>query len=71
MCLCFACAARARSHYVATGSDDHTILLWDLRKRSTFYSIPAHTHLISNVRFQVQCSAKGSTPCFVIPVGLS
>ena len=40
-------------YYAATGSDDHTVLMWDLRKRSSFYTIPAHTHLMSNLRFQV------------------
>jgi U4/U6 small nuclear ribonucleoprotein PRP4 len=38
--------------YVATASDDHSVLLWDLRKRLSFYTLPAHLNLISNVRFQ-------------------
>jgi len=37
---------------LASGSDDHTIRLWDLRKRACAYTIPAHSSLISHVRFQ-------------------
>lgn len=36
-------------HHVATGSDDHTCRVWDLRTRKSMYTIPAHSKLISQV----------------------
>ena len=36
---------------VATGSEDQKIMIWDLRKRQCVYTIPAHTNLISHVKF--------------------
>ena len=36
---------------VATGSEDQKIIIWDLRKRQSIYTIPAHTNLISHVKF--------------------
>lgn len=36
---------------LATGSDDHTIRIWDLRTRREAYQVPAHSKLISSVRF--------------------
>eukprot|EP00879_Flechtneria_rotunda_P022554 GHRR01023811.1.p1 GENE.GHRR01023811.1~~GHRR01023811.1.p1 ORF type:complete len:210 (+),score=52.64 GHRR01023811.1:596-1225(+) len=38
--------------HVATGSDDHQVKVWDLRKRKAIYTIPAHTSLVSTVRWQ-------------------
>lgn len=38
-------------YHLATGSDDHTVRVWDLRKRDCVYVIPAHTSLISTVKF--------------------
>lgn len=37
--------------HLATGSDDHTVRIWDLRKRETVYTLPAHQSLISTVKF--------------------
>ena len=37
--------------YIATGNMDNTIRLWDIRKMKSIYTIPAHNHLISSVRF--------------------
>lgn len=38
-------------HAVA-GGDDHTAKVWDLRQRKALYTLPAHTSLISTVRWQ-------------------
>ncbi|XP_023019204.2 U4-U6 small nuclear riboprotein factor 60K [Leptinotarsa decemlineata] len=37
---------------IATASEDNSCKIWDLRKRSILYTIPAHTNLISEVKFQ-------------------
>lgn len=39
-------------YHIATASEDNTCRIWDLRKRSVQYAIPAHTNLISDVKFQ-------------------
>jgi len=39
-------------HTIASGSDDHTVRLWDLRKKKASYTLPAHSSLISHVRFE-------------------
>lgn len=39
-------------HQLATAAADHQVKIWDLRKRSILYTIPAHTHLLSDVRYQ-------------------
>ncbi|XP_042432757.1 U4/U6 small nuclear ribonucleoprotein PRP4-like protein [Zingiber officinale] len=39
---------------LATGSEDNTCRIWDLRKRKCVYTIPAHSHLISQVKFEQQ-----------------
>ena len=36
---------------LATGSDDHTVRIWDLRKKACGYTLPAHTALISDLRY--------------------
>jgi len=37
--------------HLATAGDDGTIKIWDLRKRKSLASIPAHSNLISQLRF--------------------
>jgi WD40 repeat protein len=39
-------------YQVATGSDDHTVRIWDMRKRKTSNIILAHNSLISYVKYQ-------------------
>lgn len=39
---------------LATGSEDNTCRIWDLRKRKCIYTVPAHSHLISQVKFEPQ-----------------
>ncbi|CAH0730682.1 unnamed protein product, partial [Brenthis ino] len=39
-------------HRLATAGGDHQTKIWDLRKRAAIYTIPAHTHLLSDVRYQ-------------------
>lgn len=34
---------------VASGSEDHSVRLWDLRKRKCSYTLPCHTSLVSQV----------------------
>lgn len=34
------------------GGDDNTAKVWDLRQRKALYTLPAHTSLISTVRWQ-------------------
>jgi len=46
-CTCF-------SYHVATGSEDNTCRIWDLRRRAWLYTIPAHMNLISQVKYQSQ-----------------
>ena len=36
-------------YHLATGSEDHSCRIWDLRKRSCVYVLPAHRSLISQV----------------------
>jgi len=36
---------------LATGSDDNTIKIWDLRKKGTVNVIAAHSKLISDIKF--------------------
>lgn len=57
-CLCF-------RYRIATGSEDQKMMIWDLRKRQTVYTIPAHTNLISHVKFHGKacyCVCVLSTP---------
>ena len=37
-------------YYLASGSEDHTVRVWDLRKKRSLYTIPAHKSLVSQVR---------------------
>lgn len=39
-------------YHIATGSDDHTVRLWDMRKKKTSNIVLAHNSLISTVKFQ-------------------
>lgn len=39
-------------YYIASASEDNTCKIWDLRKRSCIYTIPAHTNLVSSVKFE-------------------
>ncbi|CAB3252315.1 unnamed protein product [Arctia plantaginis] len=39
-------------HHLATSAADHQTKVWDLRRRAALYTIPAHTHLVSDVRYQ-------------------
>jgi len=39
-------------YHIVTGSQDNSCKIWDLRKRNIEYTIPAHTNLVSNVKFE-------------------
>ncbi|XP_052179956.1 U4/U6 small nuclear ribonucleoprotein PRP4-like protein [Diospyros lotus] len=41
-------------YHLATGGEDNTCRIWDLRKRKSLYIIPAHSNLISQVKFETQ-----------------
>jgi WD40 repeat protein len=47
-CHCRTCF----SYHVATGSEDNTCRIWDLRRRAWLYTIPAHMNLVSQVKYQ-------------------
>lgn len=38
--------------HAATGSEDNTVKIWDLRQRRCIYTVPAHTNLVSTVHFE-------------------
>ena len=42
-------------YHIATGSEDNTAKIWDIRQRKCVYTIPAHNNLISKVKFQRTC----------------
>jgi len=39
-------------YHLVTGSDDNTVRFWDIRRKNCFNILPAHTKLISDVKFQ-------------------
>ena len=39
-------------YQIATGSDDNSVKIWDLRKRQSIYTVPAHTKLVSDIKFE-------------------
>ncbi|KAJ3253329.1 U4/U6 small nuclear ribonucleoprotein Prp4 [Chytriomyces hyalinus] len=39
------------SHVIATGSEDNAIRIWDVRQAKCTYTIPAHTNLVSHLKF--------------------
>lgn len=45
-------------YQVATGSDDNTVKIWDLRRKNCVQTVPAHTKLISDVKFVEQGDGK-------------
>lgn len=38
-------------HHVASGSEDNSCIIWELRQQRTLYTLPAHSALVSRVRF--------------------
>ncbi|EZA53715.1 hypothetical protein DMN91_007730 [Ooceraea biroi] len=38
--------------HIATASEDNACKIWDLRKRTCVYTIPAHTDVLSDVKYQ-------------------
>lgn len=44
----------SKRYTFATGSDDNTVRLWDLRKRKAVTVIPAHNTLVSCVKYEVR-----------------
>lgn len=41
-------------YHLATGGEDNTCRIWDLRKKRSLYTIPAHANLISQIKFEPQ-----------------
>ena len=39
-------------YHIFTGSADNACKVWDLRKRNIEYTIPGHTNVVSNVRYE-------------------
>jgi len=46
------CDVHPNGYQVLTGSLDNSIRVWDLRKRECVYMLPAHRHLVSQVKFE-------------------
>ncbi len=46
-----------RYHFI-TGSDDHSIKIWELRRRRCIYTVPAHTNLVSHLKFEGMCDRR-------------
>lgn len=38
--------------HLASGGEDHTVKLWDLREDKCMYTLPAHTNLISSLKYE-------------------
>ena len=58
------CDFSPNGHEIATGSDDHTCMLWDLRMQANrargkeqMYTIAAHKSLLSKVKFSPECGS--------------
>lgn len=47
---------------MATGSEDNSAKIWDLRRTECIYTLPAHVNLVSNVKFQ-----RKSPMCILTP----
>lgn len=49
-------------YQVATGSEDNSVKIWDLRRKSCVYTVPAHNGTVSDItyerndRFMLTCS---------------
>lgn len=41
-------------YHLATGGEDNTCRIWDLRKKKSLYIIPAHSNLVSQVKYEPQ-----------------
>ncbi len=41
----------ANGFHAATSSLDNTVKIWDLRRRRVGYTLPAHTNIVSEVRY--------------------
>lgn len=41
-------------YHLATGGEDNTCRIWDLRKRKSLYIIPAHSSSISQVKYEAE-----------------
>ncbi|XP_066900825.1 U4/U6 small nuclear ribonucleoprotein Prp4 [Halyomorpha halys] len=39
-------------YHIATASEDNSCIVWDLRMRNRVYTIPAHSNLLSHVKYQ-------------------
>lgn len=42
---------------MATGAEDNTARVWDLRQRACLYTLPGHTSLVSQVPVNPTCSS--------------
>lgn len=59
-------------YHVATGGNDNAVRLWDLRKQACVYTIPAHTNLVSHVKFQCKYyTCLGHTKVLALPCSKS
>ena len=40
------------SYHLCTAGEDHTVDVWDIRRRGRIYTIPSHSNLVSHLKFQ-------------------
>jgi len=40
------------SYHAGTAGEDHTVDVWDIRRRGRIYTIPSHSNLVSHLKFQ-------------------
>ena len=38
-------------HNLVTGSEDHTLRIWDIRKAESTYTVPSHKNIVSQVKY--------------------
>ena len=64
-CTYYAKLTLRNRHQIATGSNDDTVRIWDMRSLKSIYTIPAHKSSVSDVKFFR--STPSSLPTLPIP----
>ena len=45
-------------YHMGTGGDDNTVKIWDLRKQQIVSTIPAHSKLVSDIKFEKSAQSR-------------